>query len=122
MFCNETPPISLHMTTTIRRVKLWSVRTYHCLAVLSHDASVTTLLITHLLLVTCSLHGDIVFWNLNSNAPTLRRRMHRNVYIKQLAYTHSKFYGAGRYTCEYNIRSQAVHIRNAQEEGKMTIK
>lgn len=77
-------------------MKVWSVSSYHCLKTLPHHAPITALALSHLLLVTCSMEGVVIFWNLDSYEPISRMHTARGCYVKQLAPLHSKYYAAGR--------------------------
>lgn len=75
---------------------MWSVSTYHCLKVLEHNAPITTLALSHLLLVSCAMDGEVILWNLDKYKPIVKIRTNNETYLKQLAQFRTKYYGAGR--------------------------
>lgn len=80
-----------------RTVKVWCLSSHQCLKVLHHDAPITALAISHLLLVSCCMNGSVTLWNMDSFQPLLKMHTTTGAYIRQLARFSYKFYAAGRY-------------------------
>ena len=96
---------------TCRDVKLWSMNGYHCLAILSHSAPISTLKLSNLLLIsatstlptspTSNLADNCVnsvhLWNLHTNAEIMIWPVSgRGAFITSFASNGSRVYGGGR--------------------------
>ena len=85
------------MTVHCRCVKLWSPTAHDHIATLNHDATVTALQLSNFLLITASLTGGILLWNLETKSILFQMRSVGGASLTAMSMSAGKIYGAGRY-------------------------
>ena len=81
----------------LRTVRLWSPTAHHLLHTLSHTAPVSSLHLSNVLLITASLSGDILLWNVTSGTLLLEMSKAGEASMMSLSLASHRLYGAGRY-------------------------
>lgn len=80
-----------------RSVKIWSLPQCLCTAILVHEATVVTLQLSALLIVSACRDGAVCLWNLHSpHCPLMQWRTTDGVYFSALSISGSRVFGAGR--------------------------
>ena len=89
-FFTPTPPPSSH-----RNVKIWSP-TGRCVATLAHEAALTALQLSHLLLISATSSGTVQLWSLHSNSALMQWNVEAKAWLHSLAVAGSRVFGGGR--------------------------